>query len=418
MTLFAEVQASSVQSSGWKVELGIGDADEIGDVGLYDTARYDTDDVYGSSDEFGYLVDATNLCLSIATRRGRDRFTSRFRTGTAQLVFDDTSGVFTPPAGIAPPLGLLPLRPGRTVRISYKEAIVFSGVIDSLDSRTPRSGDVQSVIRCVDRFAAFNRNDLSAVAAEGAGDTTPERMVRLLDRFIDPGYVFTFLGTPFATMEATTMAQSLLTELQITSDSEDGGCWITVAGDVEASSFSYFADKVSGPVDYTVGGASPILIWSSDSEWEMIRILNEAHYSRVGGVEQVKVNTASISEFERRTHTRLDLNNDDDQQVAVIAQRVVDFAGVDRQRLTELRFLPEPDSPTAEMAVTATYGDVFVATIDTLYDWAYTVKTQLFGIEHTVTADRWLVTFRTDDTLFDKQEFAYERASFDNQAFS
>ncbi len=405
-------------AAGWKVELGIGDADDLADVGLYDTARYDETDVYGSSDEFGYLVDATNLCESISTKTGRDRFTSRFRTGTAQLVFDDTSGVFTPPAGVAPPLGLLPLRPGRTVRVSYKEATVFSGVIDSLDSRTPRDGNVLSVIRAVDSFAGFNRNDIVAITPEGAGDTTPERMMRLLDRYLgDDAPLFVFQGDPFATLQATAMGQNLLTELQLTADSEGGGCWINPSGDIVASGFSYFSDKVDGDVDYQVGGASPIKIWSSDSDWEMIRILNEAHYSRVGGVEQIRVAVLSQDTFGRRTHTRLDLVNDDDTQVAVLAQRVVDFAGVDRQRLTEIRFLPEPDTATAAMAVTATFGDVFLVTIDTLYDWSYAVKTQLFGIEHTVT-DRWLCTFRTDDTLFATQEFAFERASYDNEAFS
>ena len=266
-----------VLSSGWTVELGIGDAEAVADVGIYDTSLYDSDAVYGSDDPFGYLLDVTGLVRQIKTKRGRQKFTARFLTGTAQIVLDDTDGFFTPPAGQAP-LGVLPLRPGRAVRISYGNAVVFSGFIDSFDSNQAPSGDITSTVRCVDVFAQFLRNDLLAITDEGAGDTTPQRMRRLLDHFVGVGeYGFQFFGTPFATLQATAMGQNLLQELGITADSEGGGVYVSTLGDVHATSLSWFQDRTGEPITFTVGGTSPIKVVGSDSVWDIIRVINETH---------------------------------------------------------------------------------------------------------------------------------------------
>jgi len=381
---------------------------------LVDIRWLDTEPVYGSEDIYGYMVDVTQFVQSLDTQRGRDRFAARFRTGTARVVLSDVEGFFTPPASQQPPLGVLPLRPGRAVRIKYLEGTVFTGVVDAFDARQSRDGNVQSVLKCVDRFAAFNRNNPVAAPDQGQGDRTHTRMNRILDYFLDDGTTITFRGNSVATMQSTTMAQTLLAELQITADSEGGGCWIGVNGETVASGFDYFQNLTLEPPRFTVGGSSPIKIWSQDSEWAAIRILNEAHFARAGGSEVVKVNNESIGVYGRRTHTRLDLQNETDDQVETLAQRFVDFAGVDRQRITELVFLPEPGTETAQMAVSADFGDVFRVTVDTIFGWGYTVLSAVFGIEHTVTSDTWHTTFRMDDTLFEPVIAEFNTAEFDD----
>jgi hypothetical protein len=397
--------------------LGIGDGGSIGDVGIYDTSQYDTDAVYGSSDPFGYLVDVTERVESLSTRRGRERFTARFRTGTAQVVVLNTDGAFTPPSG-GGPIGILPLRPGRAVRITHDSAKVFDGFIDSFDGQQEPSGKVTTKIRCVDQMGQFTRNDLPAVTPEGAGELSFTRMRRLLDRHIDD-YVFTEKGDDVNTMEATAMAQDLMSELALTADSEGGGVWVGKAGDVVASGRDFFSDIVNaGIIGWTVGGASPIQVRSYVDEWAAIRIINEAHLSRAGGTEQVRTNDESIAKYGRRTHTRLDLVNDNDEDVATLAERLVQFAGVDRLRITALSFLPTPASATSLMAVSAEFGDLMLVTISTIFGVSWTAPVQIFGVQHTVSDEVWIVSFLTDDTLFTGEFHAFDQTAFDPLAFS
>ena len=248
-------------------------------------------------------------------------------------------------------------------------------------------------------------------------------MRRLLAHYLPEGsYRFEKRGLASAfTMQATTMGQNLLQELQITADSEGGGVWTSASGIVTASNFSWFQDKIDDAIvegfDWTVGGSAPIKVWSSGDEWAIIRVINEAHYARVGGTEQVRTNDESISKYKRRTHTRLDLHNDSDTDVGVLAERLVQFAGVDRLRITDLTFLPEPGSDAAEMAATARMGDTLLATVNTLFGWSYPAPTQVFGIEHDVTPDRWLCTLRVDDTFFAGEYFEYSRDEFAYEEF-
>jgi hypothetical protein len=190
--------------------------------------------------------------------------------------------------------------------------------------------------------------------------------------------------------------------------------WIDPRGVVTATGRDWFTDIAQGDTEWFIGGASPIKLRSYTESWEMIRIISEAHYARKGGAEQIAFNTLSIQQFGRRTHTRLDLLNDSDSQVAFLAARLVQFAGVDRQRLDTLSFIPEPLSDTATMCVSANFGDTALVTIDTIWGYSYQVPSQIFAIEHQIDTNKWVCTLRLDDTLFTGSFFAFDQQAFDS----
>jgi hypothetical protein len=105
--------------------------------------------------------------------------------------------------------------------------------------------------------------------------------------------------------------------------------------------------------------------------------------------------------------------NDDDTQVAFLAQRLVQFAGVDRQRLDSLVFIPIPNSETSQMCIAADFGDTALVTIDTIWGYSYQVPSQIFQIEHEVDPSKWTCTLRLDDTLFTGTYFAFDQQAFD-----
>ena len=401
-------------SGGWKVQLQMGDPG-AGTPGLYDIGLYDVD-VYGSDEPTAYLLDVTGRCMQLVTERGRRKFTGRFRTGKVRLTLVNDDGAFT---GGDPPLGVLALRPGRSIRISYNDAGVFFGFVDTMSDVHGPDGSVRLQVTGYDAFSQFNVNDLIAVPDEGGGDSTFFRYRRLLDHFLGEGeYALRRLtqqgSIQWETVQATTMGQNLLAELQITADSEGGGAWIGVEGTVTASQRDYFTDRALEPVNWVVGGTSPIGVMEVGNERTMQRIVSQAHMARVGGVEQIAINSAAVGLFGRRTHTRLDLINDQDNSVAELAQRLVDFAGVDRLRLTELTFLPLPGSDAALFCSAADFGDVVLATVNTLQGWDNTFLTQIFGIGHDVTSEVWLCTMFVDDSVFAPSTEAYDVNAYDS----
>jgi hypothetical protein len=237
-------------------------------------------------------------------------------------------------------------------------------------------------------------------------------MNRLLGRHLD-AYKFEFRGAPVASLQETEIAQNFNNELGVTADSEGSGVWIDPHGTVTAAGRDWFTDLANSGFKWVVGGASPIKIRSYTESWEMIRIINEAHMSRSGGTEQIATSPLSIQKFGRRTHTRLDLINTDDAQVEFLAARLVQFAGVDRQRLDSLTFIPLPGSDTATMCVGADFGETMLVTIDTIWGYSYQVPSQIFQIEHHVDPSKWTCTLRLDDTLFTGSYFAFDQQAFD-----
>lgn len=394
--------------------LQIGDPTGTPQTALWDQSNWD-EDVWGSDAADAYLLDVTGRVKALTTATGRRTFTQRFKTGNANIVLDNTDGAFTFETGATPP-GVLRLRPGRSVKITNNGADIFFGFVDSMNDRYGRDGNVQTVIVALDAFAGFARNIRPAVSDVGGGDLSPARMRRLLARF-SPDTHYVPIGSGFTTMQATTMGQDLLTLIQITAESEGGGAWIDPHGTLRSTQRNWFSEKGTEPIDWTIGGISSIKAWEVTTERTAQRILNEAHYARRGGTEQIRENSTSQSQFGRRTHTRLDLENDNDQSVGELAERLVQFAGEDRLRLTQLSFVPEPGSDIAMMCRSAMFGDTLLVTVETIHGWAWTQPTQLFGIQHDVTPEAWLCTFMVDDSVFAAEYHAFDQAAFDAQAF-
>ena len=402
-------------SGGWTVELQIGDPADTGMTALWDTGLWDVN-LWGSSEDTAYLVDVTSRVKALKTGRGRRRFTARFKTGKASFVLDNHDGVFTPQSG-APAPGLLDLRPGRAVRIKHREAGVFFGFVDTKTDVYSVDGDVNMRIVAYDAFANFQRNNRPAVPEVGSGDGLRARQQRIIDRF-QPGAELKIAGEGSGVVfQATTLAQDMLSLLQITSDSVGGGCWMDVAGDVVSSQRDYFTNLAAAPPTWNVGGVSGVEVAGAVTERTMQRIITEAHMSRAGGDEQVATNPTAQALYGRRTHTRLDLVNADDDDVGFLAQRLVDFAGQDRLRVSELVFKPEPDTATETFCEVVNFGTVIRCTIDTMFGWSWTAPTQVFAIEHDVTPQEWICTLLVDDSEFTLTGFGFDQSAFD-QGFS
>ena len=383
----------------FRVMMQLGDESELPNVGIYDTSRYD-EAAYGVLGD-AYMVDVTEYALGFTTTNGRQAYTSRFRAGLATITLDNTAGEWTPTGGNQLP-GFLPLRPGRIVQIFAEygttTAQIYEGFIDTIGDRYGDDGSLTTRVACYDLLGLAPLNNTVAQPSAGSGESSWARIRRILAHFFEPVPAMRTHGNgPAATMQATTLAQSALHELQITADSEGGGVWMGPAGTLQLALFDYFASAADGPPRWTAGTAQVGIVALPLTDWSAQRVVNEAHIANAGGDEQIAENLTSRAKFQRRTHTRLDLQALDDSQAAKIAQRFVTNLANDRAELPGLTLQPGTDAEYQFGAVAA-IGDTVLVHVATLPGWSYTVKTQIFGIAHSVNAETWRVSFLLDDT--------------------
>jgi hypothetical protein len=386
---------------GFKVYIQLGDTSastDVWDTGLWDTATWE-------ATVDSQLVDVSQDVEQFGTRMGRQQYVSRFRSGYATVTLDNTDGKWTPATG-APLPGYLPLRPGRTVLItavtSEGERPLYRGFVDTITDNYARTGRLTTTITCLDWFGMAALNNLPAVSSEGSGEVSSLRMQRIIDHFfnVETAPTLDILPGTVAetTMQGTTLASSALELLQLSAESEGGNTWIAPDGDLQFATFAYFEDRAAGPASWLLGEPNDILIWGmEDTDWSATRIIDETHYSKAGGSEYVASDSTSISRYERRTHQRYDLVTDSDTRVEDIGQRIVDNLSYDRPQLTGLTVIPD-NQPAITFGQWVKPGDVVEVTVSTIQGWEYTKKTQVFGVEHSVSPDAWSVSVLLDDT--------------------
>ena len=121
-------------------------------------------------------VEVTNLVTRVAIRRGRNRITSKFEAGTADITLYDQSGNWNPAntAGAYYP-NLVPLKQVIvTATYAGSEYYIFSGFIQAYDTGFRLGNeDVSTVVlRCVDAFKLLAGASISTVTGGTAGAIT------------------------------------------------------------------------------------------------------------------------------------------------------------------------------------------------------------------------------------------------------
>jgi hypothetical protein len=137
--------------------------------------------------------------------RGRNRSVDLFRAGTANFRLDNRERTFDPTNLLSPFYGnLTPMRP---VRISFEtngeRVQVFQGFVTDWQLRYGRPSDAWVEVTCADSFILFAADELPEVSPVGDGDTSDQRIGRVLDtvgfgpqRDLSPG-IFPLAETEF-----------------------------------------------------------------------------------------------------------------------------------------------------------------------------------------------------------------------------
>ena len=394
-----------------RIEFGLGSKPGTG---VYGESEYGVG-TYGGSEGGGIQwTDMTEFVEAFTTRSGKSLGQpqlKQFRTATAMFSMDNTAGVFVPGSEEIP--GFLELRPGRFARIFARPVTdpepdwepIWFGRIDSI-ANIHNSGNLLARVSCSDLFTWLSLNDQTAVAPEGAGETAGQRITRILNHAGVPDE-WQDIDQGGYTMQETTLAQDALSMCQVTAASTGGDFWIAPEGSFRFRDMGWMSDEP----DWIFGGLNGLPVYGVQPSWSMYNVVNETHYARNGGTEQVNWDTDSIELFGRRTHTRLDLMNDSDTDVATLGALAVNHLAQVRMFIEQMTVLIQ-DEATADFAVKVALGDMIRITVDTIHGWSETYEANVIAIADEVSAEGWVMTIGLQDAAVHNENGPFNRPEF------
>jgi hypothetical protein len=271
-------------------------------------------------------TDVTAYVRKWSIKRGAtqgDAPTLRYDPGTCTIEFNDGDRRFDPDnlAGPYVSAGRSQVEANRRVRIraTYGGAdfpLIYAFANDWTPSYQNNAW-TYTTLTATDAFKLFAANDRGASVLQGAGENTGARISRILNAY---GWVSPApsIATGDTTLQATDLSGSMLAELQLAQDTEQGEFFIDNAGrpcfrnrtHILTWPYSATSQATFGDGGYAATGEIPYadVTLSTPSQ----TMVNTVSATRVGGTEQTVTDAVSINRYGPAAHSRQDLIMQDD----------------------------------------------------------------------------------------------------------
>jgi len=418
---------------------------------VYDTATYDLA-VYDGGTNIDWTPYESRV-LGMSTRRGKDAFGKRFRTGQLTIDLDNSDGVFTGDAFLpgdyvwvqcqirfpsGPPDEPIPDQTqwqdvtGRTWTAEGSGMIlssgggfptfdtfgIFYGRVDSATDKV-KGGVDTTTVRVLDQFADLAIIDKAASASQGAGESTYDRAIRILT---NAGSLITWDadgGPAEATMQATTLAGKVLSDLQLVIDSEGGDCWADTVpnpnsgGIIQLKMRDWLTTLPRSTVIQWRLGSDGVGLVDAQQTREAAIIVNDATFASAGGTAQNSTDPESIQRFGDRTHRRLDLICEGDTQPQFLAQRMVGNLAEMRPRIKQVT-IPWDTTDAAKTGYEAQFGDLVLARVNSFRGHGTASLGHIIGIEHVMVGDEATTVLSLSDAFADNVDGDFDEDMFDD----
>lgn len=363
--------------------------------GLWDTATWGPDIIW---------VDVSQWVRSFTTTRRFSRDLQAWEAGTASVVLDNRDARFNP-VNLAGPYvtgGVTQVRPWRPMRIRCTWAgityDVYRGYVvdwpETYVEPSPNGGDAYVTMACQDELASLARFNGFEQAPVGGGETSGQRIHRILNNAGHAGTRDIDIGR--MTMQPTTLASNAVTDLKLTADSEGGAVWVDADGTVVFDGiYALIENTRSNTIQATFGdGPGELEVDEIVPNYNGDLVTNMAAYARQNGTQVLSADAASRALYQDKQDRRTDLMCETDTQVKTLADLWVQRYKDPEYRFSSIKLKPRGSPallfpqvlgrkvrdlirvhrrPPGDIAVTR---DVFVA-----------------GISHTVTGDDMVTVF-------------------------
>ena len=350
-------------------------------------------------------VEVTSLVSRIAIRRGRNRITSKFEFGAADVQLFDQNGDWNPlnTAGAYYP-NLTPLRQ-IIIFATYQNVnyFLFSGFITNYDTGFAQGNDdvSQVTLRCVDGFKLLAGSSISTVSGAPAGQLSGARVNAILDA-IDWPVSLRNIDTGDSTLQADPGgSRTALEALQTVENSEFGGIFVDAEGQVE---FISRTNLISNPATaaYTFSDTGSDISYNNGIvAFDDTNIINDVTITRAGGTAQNAFDQNSIDRYFLHSGNRTGILVQTDAEALNQAQGILATRKDPEVRIDSIQLNlyddVNPNKPLAGIDIELLDGVLVTKTMP-----GATTVTQpslVNGIHHDITRNTWITTLFTAEPL-------------------
>jgi hypothetical protein len=350
-------------------------------------------------------IEITDLVTRVGIRRGRNRITSRFEFGSADVVLYDQNGDWNPTnsAGAYYP-NLVPLRQiiiyATYLGVDY---YIFSGYITNYDTGFRQGNeDVSTVtLRCVDAFKLLAGSAITTVAGAGAGQLSGARVDALLNavewpislRNIDVGE---------STLQADPgTSRNVLEALQTVENSEFGGIFIDGESKINFVDRNSLITRPATSVYTFSDTGSNISYTNAVVAFDDTTIANDVTVNRLGGTAQNVFDQPSIDKYFLHSGIREGILVQTDteslnQARGILATRKDPEVRIDSIQLN-LYDDTNPNKPLAGVDIDLLDGITVIKTMPG--STSVTQPSLVNAIHHDITKSSWNTTLYTSEPL-------------------
>jgi hypothetical protein len=246
-------------------------------------------------------VEVTDLVTRVAIRRGRNRITSKFEFGSADVVLYDQNGDWNPmnTAGAYYP-NLVPLRQ-IIIYATYDEEdfYLFSGYITNYDTGFRQGNENVSTVtlRCVDAFKLLAGSAITTVPGAPAGQLSGDRVEAILDAIEWPLSLRNTMPGDSTLQADPGTSRTALEALQTVENSEFGGIFVDGESVITFISRDELITRPATSVYTFSDTGSDISYTNAIVAFDDTNLINDVTVTRSGGTAQNVYSQASIDKY-------------------------------------------------------------------------------------------------------------------------
>jgi len=350
-------------------------------------------------------VEVTDLVTRVAIRRGRNRITSKFEFGSANVVLYDQNGDWNPmnTAGAYYP-NLVPLRQiiiyATYLGVDY---YLFSGYITNYDTGFRQGNeDVSTVtLRCVDAFKLLAGSAISTVAGAPAGQLSGARVNALLDAVEWP-ISLRNIDTGQSTLQADPgTSRNVLEALQTVENSEFGGIFVDGESVINFVGRDELITRPATSIYTFSDTGSDISYTNAVVAFDDTNLINDVTVTRSGGTAQNVFDQPSIDKYFLHSGIRDGILVQTDaealnQAKGILATRMDPEVRIDSIQLN-LYDDTNPNKPKAGVDIDLLDGITVTKTMPGAT--SVTQPSLVNAIHHDITKRSWNTTLYTSEPL-------------------
>lgn len=372
-----------------------------------------------------YFTDVATWFQRATVKRGVSRFDGiygRAEAGTMTVDLANEDRRFDPTnlAGPYVAAGATQVKAGRAIRLRVIYAGVaydlFRGFVDEPRLTYVNRGKATATLAATDGTAVVASYDQNGGGIVGTGEDTGARINRVLNVIGWPAEERN-IATGRTTVQGTDLSANAWAEIVLNSDTELGEVYFDVDGKLTFRNRDALAtDTRSNTSQATFGDLNDgIELGFTDVELaaDLTQTKNVIRGSRVGGVQQIATDAASVAEYRARTWQRSDLLHQTDAEVASYVAYVLSLLKANELRISTMTVDPQAD-PTRlfPQVLGRKLGDRITVKF-TPPGGGSRITRDVFirGISHSIGIDTWQTTFAFQDATNKFQFFVLDHAT-------